>query len=177
MKLLLHICCGPCSISPIAQLREMGHELQGFFFNPNIHPYKEFERRLDTLKEYATAIDLPLTIDGRYLLEDFLAEAMRFDRIRCEGCYEMRFHIAAAAAKQQECDAFTTTLLVSPYQKHDLIREVGERVAKETGIPFYYVDFRPGWHEGVRISRERQMYRQPYCGCIFSEQERYCKPK
>ena len=71
--------------------------------------------------------------------------------------------------------AFTTTLLVSPYQKHDLIREVGERVAKETGIPFYYVDFRPGWHEGVRISRERQMYRQPYCGCIFSEKERYCK--
>jgi hypothetical protein len=177
MKLLLHICCGPCSISPVAQLREMGHELQGYFFNPNIHPYKEFERRLDTLKEYATAIDLPLTVDGRYLLEDFLAEAMRIDRIRCEGCYEMRFRMAATAARQLACDAFTTTLLVSPYQKHDLIREVGERVAKETGIPFYYVDFRPGWHEGVRISRERQMYRQPYCGCIFSEKERYCKQK
>ncbi|NMC33758.1 MAG: epoxyqueuosine reductase QueH [Veillonellaceae bacterium] len=177
MKILLHICCGPCSIFPIAQLREMGHQLEGFFFNPNIHPFKEFERRLDTLKEYAAAVALPLTVDGRYLLEDFLKEAMRSDRIRCESCYEMRFRIAAAMAKQLSCDAFTSTLLVSPYQKHDLIHEVGERVAGETGMPFYYVDFRPGWHLGVQISRERQMYRQPYCGCIFSEKERYCKSK
>ena len=89
----------------------------------------------------------------------------------------MRFRVAAAMAKQLSCDAFTSTLLVSPYQKHDLIREVGERVARETGLPFYYVDFRPGWQQGVQISRERQMYRQPYCGCIFSEKERYCKSK
>jgi len=177
MKLLLHICCGPCSISPIAQLREMGHELQGYFFNPNIHPFKEFERRLDTLKEYAAAVELPLIVDDRYLLEEFLTEAMRTDRIRCEGCYEMRFHLAARQAKQLGCDAFTTTLLVSPYQKHDLIRQVAERVGAEEGVDFFYMDFRPGWQEGVKISRERLMYRQPYCGCIFSEKERYCKEK
>ena len=177
MDILLHICCGPCSISPITQLREMGYQLQGYFFNPNIHPYKEFERRLDTLKEYAASIELPLTIDGRYLLEEFLADAMRTDRIRCEGCYEMRFREAARQAKQLGCEAFTTTLLVSPYQKHDLIRLVGERIGVEEEISFYYVDFRAGWQEGVKVSRERMMYRQPYCGCIFSEKERYCKIK
>jgi len=177
MKLLLHICCGPCAISPIAQLRGMGHELQGYFFNPNIHPFKEFERRLDTLKEYAAAVEIPLEVDGRYLLEEFLAEAMRADRIRCESCYEMRLRQAALTAKQFDCDAFTTTLLVSPYQKHELIRQTGERVGREAGIDFFYADYRLGWQEGVKISRDRLMYRQPYCGCIFSEKERYCKPK
>jgi len=121
-----------------------GAPARGYFFNPNIHPYKEFERRLDTLKEYAASIELPLSVDGRYLLEDFLTEAMRSDRIRCEGCYEMRFREAARQAKQMGCEAFTTTLLVSPYQKHDLIRQVGERIGAEEGISFYYVDFRGG---------------------------------
>lgn len=177
MKLLLHICCGPCSVFPVAKLREDGHELQGYFFNPNIHPFKEFERRRDTLLDYAMAERLPLIVDDRYLLEDFLAQALRTDRIRCEACYGMRLHEAAAAAKRAGCDAFTTTLLVSPYQKHDLIRAAGESAAEAAGIPFHYEDFRPGWQEGVRISRERQMYRQPYCGCIFSEKERYCKKR
>lgn len=177
MKLLLHICCGPCSISPVAQLRDDGHDLQGYFFNPNIHPFKEFERRLDTLKEYAAAIDLPLVVDDRYLLEAFLSEAMRADRSRCEGCYEMRLRETARQALQAGCNAFTTTLLVSPYQKHEWIRQVGERIGIEEGIDFYYKDFRPGWQEGVKISRERMMYRQPYCGCVFSEKERYYKSK
>jgi hypothetical protein len=175
MKILLHICCGPCSISPIAQLREAGHELQGYFFNPNIHPYKEFGRRLETLQEYAVSIELPLEIDERYLLEEFLLAALATDRIRCQSCYEMRLRQAAKVALSMDCDAFTTTLLVSPYQKHELIAQVAERVAAEAGIDFFYQDFRPGWQTGVKISRERLMYRQPYCGCIFSEKERYYK--
>lgn len=175
MKILLHICCGPCSISPICTLREMGHSVQGYFFNPNIHPFKEFSRRLETLKEYAMAIDLPLKVDSRYLLEEFLQAAMNPERIRCESCYELRFRQAAKLALSMNCDAFTSTLLVSPYQKHELIVEVAERIAREEGTRFLYHDFRPGWQSGVAISRERMMYRQPYCGCIFSEKERYCK--
>jgi predicted adenine nucleotide alpha hydrolase (AANH) superfamily ATPase len=177
MKVLLHICCGPCSIAPVQQLRDQGHQLQGYFFNPNIHPYKEFRRRLDTLQEYAAAIELPLLVDDRYLLEEFLQRTMQLGCDRCENCYEMRFLQAALQAKNLQCEAFTTTLLVSPYQKHDLIRQVGERVAEVAGIPFLYQDFRSGWKAGVDISRQREMYRQPYCGCIFSEKERYYKAK
>ena len=81
-----------------------------------------------------------------------------------------------AFAKENGFDAFTTSLLVSPYQKHDLIRAVGERVGKEEGIDFFYQDFRAGWQEGVAISLEMELYRRPYCGCIFSEKERYWKP-
>ena len=177
MNVLLHICCGPCSIAPIQQLREQGHQLQGYFFNPNIHPYKEFKRRLETLQEYAAAIELPLIVDQRYLLEEFLQRALQTGCDRCEQCYEMRFLQTAITAKELRCEAFSTTLLVSPYQKHELIREVGERVAEQTGLHFLYEDFRPGWKAAVEISRQREMYRQPYCGCIFSEKERYCKAK
>ena len=99
MKVFLHICCGPCSIAPIQQLREQGHQLQGYFFNPNIHPYKEFKRRLETLQEYATAINLPLLVDERYLLEEFLQRAMQLGCDRCENCYELRFIQAALQAK------------------------------------------------------------------------------
>lgn len=175
MKILLHICCGPCSIFPILRLRELGHEAQGHFFNPNIHPYKEFIRRLDTLEVYAAGVNLPLQVDRRYLLEDFLTQVMRSERLRCEECYEMRLRETARQAGLLGADAFSTTLLVSPYQKHDLIRKTGEIVGKETGVKFFYEDFRPGWQSGVEISRKLEMYRQPYCGCIFSEKERYCK--
>ena len=175
MKILLHICCGPCSIFPVARLREQGHDLQGHFFNPNIHPYKEFVRRLDTLKTYAADIELPLLVDDRYLLEEFLSLVVRSDRLRCEECYDMRLHETARQARLLGAEAFSTTLLVSPYQKHELIRKAGESAAAESGVDFFYEDFRPGWQSGVAISREREMYRQPYCGCIFSEKERYCK--
>ena len=175
MKILLHTCCGPCSIFPVGWLREAGHALQGFFFNPNIHPYKEFSKRLDTLAEYAADVELPLMIDKRYLLEEFLTTVMHSERLRCEVCYEMRLTETARQARLLGCDAFSTTLLVSPYQKHELIRRSGEAAGDANGIAFLYEDFRTGWQEGVRISRELEMYRQPYCGCIFSEKERYCK--
>jgi len=149
--------------------------VQGYFFNPNIHPYREFAHRLETLQEYVKSIDFPLEVDRRYLLEDFLLEALQKDRSRCESCYEIRFRQAARVAMVKNFDSFTTTLLVSPHQKHKLIIEVAKRIAREEGIEFFYMDFRPYWQTGVSISRERLMYRQPYCGCIFSEKERYCK--
>jgi epoxyqueuosine reductase len=175
MKLLLHICCGPCSIYPVQSLRNQGFDIQGFFFNPNIHPYKEFQRRLETLQAYAAEIGLSLQVDARYLLEEFLAEAMRSDQARCGSCYFMRLRRTAQEALRCGMDAFSTTLLVSPYQDQERIRRVGEAVAVEVGIPFHYEDFRSGWSGAVQESRERSMYRQPYCGCIFSEKERYCK--
>lgn len=175
MKLFLHICCGPCAAYPVKYLSEQGHELTGYFYNPNIHPYKEFVHRLDTLKDFAQKSNLTLLVDADYSLEEFLAKALQAPGERCRMCYELRLRKAAQLAKSQNYDAFTTTLLVSPYQKHEIIKEIGERIAKEENIAFYYADFRIGWKEGVAISRAMELYRQPYCGCIFSEKERYYK--
>lgn len=183
MKVLLHICCGPCSIYPIKFLREMdkhidkAEDVTGYFYNPNIHPYKEFKHRLNTARDYMKQIGLEFIVDDTYDLRLFLTGALAAQPSRCHFCYEMRLRKAAQEAKERGFDAFTTTLLVSPYQKHELIKEIGERIAQEIGIDFYYIDFRPGWEEGVTISKELELYRQPYCGCIFSEQERYQKRK
>ncbi|MDR3562715.1 MAG: epoxyqueuosine reductase QueH [Negativicutes bacterium] len=177
MKMLLHVCCGPCAAYPVQHLKEEGHELVGFFYNPNIHPYKEFSRRLETTCEFAAQAGLELVVDDRYTLEEFLHQALTAGEGRCRECYAMRLRVAARYAKEHAFDCFSTTLLVSPYQKHELIRTTGEAIAAEEGVPFCYIDFRSGWPEGVRISKELELYRQPYCGCIFSEKERYLKPR
>lgn len=177
LNLLLHMCCGPCSVYPVQHLRDQGHTLTGWFYNPNIHPYKEFRRRLDTAHIYAEKVSLPLVVRDDYTLEDYLTRALAAQEGRCYSCYQMRLLEAALYAKQAGYDAFTTTLLVSPYQKHDLIRRAGEYAASETGVPFYYQDYRPGWKQGVELSIQMELYRQPYCGCIFSERDRYQKVK
>jgi hypothetical protein len=177
MRMLLHVCCGPCAAFPVKHLREQGYEIVGYFYNPNIHPYKEFTHRLATLQEFAGKIALDLIVDDRYTLEEFLHSALQAGDGRCRMCYELRLSQAAQFAKDNDFDCFSTTLLVSPYQKHDAIREIAERIAVEKDIPFCYIDFRPGWHEGVAISKELELYRQPYCGCIFSEKERYHKKR
>lgn len=175
MKVLLHVCCGPCAVYPLQRLCEDGHEVVGFFYNPNIHPYKEFSRRLETAREFAGKRQLNLLVDDRYQLEAFLRSALNAENGRCSMCYEIRLREAARMAKRQQCDCFSTSLLVSPFQKHEMIRTIGEQIALTEQIPFLYIDFRLGWNEGVRISKELELYRQPYCGCIFSEQERYYK--
>ncbi len=177
MKILLHICCGPCAAFPVQHLRAAGHEIVGYFYNPNIHPYKEFTRRLDTSREFAAKVGLDLVVDASYTLEDYLARALAAGGDRCRACYELRLRRAARYAQENGFDCFTTTLLVSPYQRHETIQEVGENIAAEENVPFCYIDFRPGWPEGVRISKELELYRQPYCGCIFSERDRYYKPR
>jgi predicted adenine nucleotide alpha hydrolase (AANH) superfamily ATPase len=175
MKLLLHICCAPCTIYPLKHLREQGMDIHGFFYNPNIHPYQEFQRRLTALQEYAPAVSLPLQIDGRYDMEEFLRLVVFREDQRCRFCYGLRLQAAALAAKQGNFDAFTATLLYSRFQKHEVIREIGEQIGQEVGVPFYYADFRSGWQEGISESKRLGMYRQNYCGCIYSEKERFYK--
>jgi epoxyqueuosine reductase len=172
-KILLHICCAPCTIYPLKILRGEGNEIGGLFYNPNIHPYLEYKRRLDALTTYAVQEDLTFIREEGYPLEAFFRQVVFREEERCRLCYHLRLSHAAEIGKRDRFDAFTTTLLYSRYQKHDLIREVAEEVAGTQGIPFIYRDFREGWSEGVRISKETGMYRQPYCGCIYSEKERY----
>jgi len=173
MKILLHTCCGPCTVYPLKKLRQDSHRVHGYFSNPNIHPFTEWQKRKDTLLQYARDNDLPVIVDDNYDLEGYLREVVHRETVRCRYCYTMRLRQAARVAKRGKFDAFSTTLLVSPFQKHDLIAELGRAIGEEQGIPFYYEDFRPGYREATEISRSLGMYRQQYCGCIYSEKERY----
>lgn len=173
MKLLLHICCAPCSIYPVSVLQDKGVETTGFFFNPNIHPLTEYRKRLSALEDYASTIDLSLIVRDQYLLKEFLRDTVFREEDRCRVCYRMRLTAAAEEAKGLGMDAFSTTLLYSVYQKHEEIIKAGEDAAREQGVSFYYEDFRVGWKEGAKRSREMGIYRQQYCGCVYSEMERY----
>lgn len=175
MKILIHVCCAPCLIYPLKRLRESNHEVIGFFYNPNIHPYQEYKRRRDALENYADLVRLPVIYRDEYELEDFIRNVVFRERDRCKYCYFSRLRAAAQAAKQNNIPNFTSTLLYSRYQNHELIREMGENLAKEYKIKFYYEDFRKGWMEGIETSKKLNIYRQQYCGCIYSEKERYVK--
>ena len=175
MKILLHTCCGPCSIFPTMRLADEGHEFSLYYFNPNIHPYKEFKRRLNTLREYALLKKYTLIVDKNYPLEECIRGMLDEPTVRCAYCYRVRLEKTAIYAKENDFEAFSTSLLVSPYQKHDLIKLIAEEIAAKVGIPFYYEDYRNGYQEGVDVSKELEMYRQPYCGCVFSERDRYEK--
>lgn len=176
MKILLHICCGPCSIYPVASLREADHQVHGYFFNPNIHPFQEHQRRRQTLADYAQSIDLPVIFDQGYDMEGWLRQVVFRENDRCRVCYTIRLTTAAKIARKGKFDAFTTTLLYSKFQKHELIIDMAQQAAAQAGVDFYYQDFRQGWKQGIEESKERGMYRQQYCGCIYSEKERFFKP-
>jgi predicted adenine nucleotide alpha hydrolase (AANH) superfamily ATPase len=173
MKLLLHVCCGPCAIFPVKTLREEGLIVAGFFYPDNIHPYTECLKRRAALEDYASRIDLPLVFKRGYDLEGFLQKMVFNESERCLICYRERLAAVAGAARENGFDAFSTTLLYSKFQNHEAIRSFGETVGRETGVHFLYRDFRTGWKEGVQTSKRLGMYRQQYCGCIYSEKERY----
>lgn len=173
MNILLHICCGNCAIYPVKKLREQNHHLSGYFFNHNIHPYQEYSRRLETAKEYAQKVQLPLHVDDQYLLEEFLAQVAADPQQRCRYCYRSRLEKTAQYAAEQGFEAFSTTLLYSRYQNQKQIIDFGQQIAAQHQLIFVDQDFRPGWQEGIQISKEMGLYRQQYCGCIYSEKDRY----
>ncbi len=176
MKMLLHICCAPCAVYPVEILSAQGHQVRGFFFNPNIHPYQEFSRRAAALEDYAAKAGLPIIWDRAYDLEGFLRLIVFREQERCRFCYHVRLTAAAKVARSGKFEAFTSTLLYSKLQNHALIRELGDQVGREAGVPFYYEDFRQGWATGRERSRQMGLYRQQYCGCIFSERDRFLHP-
>ncbi len=176
-KVLLHTCCAPCANQCIDALQAELHEVTAFWYNPNIHPFTEYRERRNTLREYCASIGLPLLENDEYALRPFVREVADDIANRCVHCYEMRLFRTAQFARENGFDGFTSSLFISPYQKHELMREVAERAAIEYGVEFFYRDFRPLFRAGQDRARELGLYMQKYCGCVFSEEERYRKPK
>ena len=177
MKLLLHICCAPCSNMCIETLRGDGIDVEGFWYNPNIHPFTEYRARRNCLREYAGDIAMPLHEKNDYGLRPFVRAVAEDIDGRCVKCYDMRLGETAKFARDHGYDAFTSSLFISPYQQHELMRQVAQDAAGRFGVPFFYRDFRPLFKAGQQRARELGFYMQKYCGCVFSEEERYLKPQ
>jgi len=177
MKILLHTCCAPCLIHPLEVLRAKGHEVAGFFYNPNIHPLAEYTNRRSAVESYGRDGLVEIMYPEYKPQEYFQAvNGRETSPGRCEICWGMRLTKTARAAKEKGFGAFTTTLLVSPYQDQEALKRIASGVAGQEDFEFYYEDFRPGFRKAHTDAKARGIYCQKYCGCIYSEIERYQKP-
>ena len=178
MKILLHICCGPCAVYTVKKLREEGNTVEGFFYNPNIHPLSEYTKRKEAAAKLSEFLDLKIHFFKEYRFEDFFRKISFHEKDgRCLICWSLRLGETAEYAAKNDFDGFASTLLISPYQDHDKIKEIGSDIAKKYSILFAYKDFRPGFEESHKASRDMGLYRQKYCGCLYSEWERFGKAK
>jgi predicted adenine nucleotide alpha hydrolase (AANH) superfamily ATPase len=173
MNILLHICCAPCALAAIEDIRKDGHKAAGFFYNPNVHPYSEYLKRRSGAEKLSKELSIPVDY-GDYDIEDYFQHIVYNEalRNRCPVCWWLRMEKAGKFAKAGGFDAFTTTLLGSPHQDQDTIKEIGEDIARRLGIKFYCKDFRPNFRSAHDKARALGIYCQNYCGCVFSEKER-----
>lgn len=175
MRLLLHTCCAPCLFYPLEELRKKRFKVMGLFYNPNISPLDEYDKRMNSARDYSKKVNFDLIVHkndcNNYLN---LVAANEEKPARCKICWRMRLTETAQFAKDNGFEGFSTTLLVSPYQDQDLLKVVGEEVARDTDIEFYFEDFRPGFKYAQEQAKKQNLYRQKYCGCKYSELER-CK--
>ena len=176
-SVLLHCCCGPCATYPVKWLRTHDSEITAFWYNPNIHPFTEHQKRLESMQVLAQQMGFPLIIDEGYDMPHYFSSIAGHEDNRCAECYRIRLNETAQFAHENGFDSFTTTLLISPYQNQDLIKEIGERAAHLNNTKFLFQDFREGFRESQQMAREFDLYRQKYCGCVYSEWERYSKVK
>lgn len=174
IPLLLHACCGPCSLEPLRLLREEGFEPTICWTNPNIQPVAEHDLRLRTLRAWATDVahvDVIVAGDDRNAWERGVAP-VGFDRERrCRACYALRLAESCRVARERGFSHISTTLAVSPYQLFDACTELLVSLAEQQGLTPVIRDFRPYYPDATRESRELGMYRQNYCGCRFSAAE------
>ncbi|MCI4625183.1 MAG: epoxyqueuosine reductase QueH [Candidatus Magnetoovum sp. WYHC-5] len=177
MKLLLHICCANCALYPITTLNKRGFAVTGLWYNPNIHPVTEYNARLDALKELQKLWQLSIYYKDVYGLTQFIKNTADNPQKRCLYCYNTRLEECAKFSKENGFDAFSTTLLYSIYQKYYTIVEIGKLLETKYNIQFYEEDFRDGWQEGINMSKELLLYRQKYCGCLYSEKEKKKKKR
>jgi len=176
MKLLLHLCCAPCAVGIFEYLENENIDFEGYFYNPNIHPKEELDKRIDSVNELSIKTKKTIFINDEYNLS-YWQENFNNDKKRCSKCYEIRIEEACKYAKENGFDLFTTTLLISPYQNHKLICDISNKMAKKHGLNFCYFDFRQIFRKGQNTSRQKGLYMQKYCGCIYSYYESDYKKK
>ncbi len=176
-KVLIHVCCAHCAAYTVEYWRQQGYDASGFWYNPNIHPFSEHQQRLESMKSLAAQIDLPLIIADSYDMPEYFRRVAGHEAERCQYCFELRLTKTAETARGKGYDAFTTTLLISLHQKHELIKETGEKAAEGKGVEFLYADLRKRYSDSRHITKPMELYRQQYCGCIYSERERYTEKK
>ena len=172
-SVLIHSCCAHCAAYTVTYWRREGYEVAAWWYNPNIHPFKEHQYRLEAIEAMAREMNLPLIVVPGYDMVKYFRRVVGHEGERCQYCFQLRLSRAADAAKQEGFDAFTTTLLISPQQKHDLLCEIGSRVAEEAGVDFLYADLRKRYSDSRHMTKEMNLHRQQYCGCVYSEWERY----
>ncbi|MBI4837971.1 MAG: epoxyqueuosine reductase QueH [Nitrospirae bacterium] len=199
MKILIHICCANCAVYPVKILREEGHSLTGFWSNSNIHPFDEYKLRLDSLRGFTADRDMDMIYDeyepaeffkmfGNFFEQDLnnlnhLNDLNKWNDLnhipghpeRCKLCYSLRLGKTAEKAAKYGFDAFATTLMISPYQDFENLTAAGKYFKEKYKVPFYLKDFRPYFAKSMAASKELGLYRQKYCGCIFSSAERHKK--
>lgn len=176
-SILLHCCCGPCATYTIKSLREQDFEVTALWYNPNIHPYLEHQKRLESMQTLAEQMDFSIIMSEGYEMPDYFRSVVGHENNRCTDCYDLRLSKAAQIANDNGFDAFCTTLLISPYQNQALLKEAGDRAANRNNTSFYFKDLREGFRESQQMAKELGLYRQQYCGCIYSEWERFSKVK
>lgn len=172
-SVLIHVCCAHCTAYTVNHWREHGYNVSGFWYNPNIHPYTEHERRLESMTALSELLTFPLIVSKGYEIIDYFRRVVGHEDDRCHHCFRMRLSRTTEVARGKNFSAFTSTLLISPHQNHDLIREIGTEVAGETGIEYLYTDLRKRYSDSRHLTKKLELYCQQYCGCVYSEWERY----
>jgi predicted adenine nucleotide alpha hydrolase (AANH) superfamily ATPase len=191
MNILLHICCSNCATYPVRLIRQDNHNLAGFWFNPNIQPFDEYRSRFDSAQDLAGRWHFDLFGDEEYTPGEYfrmfnidesgdldgdvydVGRRQKPERPdRCRRCYELRLEKTAREASVRGFEAFSTTLLISPYQDYDQIMTTGREVAGRYDLIFFQRDFRPCFRDAGKLAAELGLYRQKYCGCMFSRDER-----
>lgn len=181
LTLLLHSCCGPCSSYCLEYLSNY-FKITVFYYNPNIYPSEEYFFRVDEQRKLIDKLDCKYPVNmivGKYDVDRFYKTVKGMEKLkegsqRCHLCYELRLREAATIAKSEGFDYFTTTLTISPYKNSTVLNEIGKKIEEEIGVKHLPSDFkkRNGYKRSVELSRMFGMYRQDYCGCIFSKMER-----
>lgn len=172
-RVLLHVCCAQCAIGAFEALSQESFEVRGYFCNPNIHPLIEFRRRLKAVKTLRDRMKLDIECNENYGLKEYLGAVAGREDDRCPVCYSLRFSAACAKAAEEGIGLVTTTLFSSPHQDHGLISDVGAQEAQKHGVEFVVRDFRPQQEFAREKTQKMKLYRQQYCGCIYSEFERF----
>ncbi len=172
-SVLIHCCCAHCAAYTTQYWRQQGYEVTALWYNPNIHPYLEHQHRLGAMKSFAQGVNLTLIVAEGYDIIDYFRQVVGHEAERCQYCFRLRLAKTVEAALEAGCNAFTTTLLISPHQKHEQIREIGNELAEEKGIDFLYADLRKRYSDSRLMTKGLSLYRQQYCGCVYSEWERY----